>query len=49
VAAHTRDLTGSKHVMQVYDGLLLDGKLSEYEEAFKAFDTTGNGTIGMST
>eukprot|EP00955_Chlamydomonas_euryale_P036903 350587-Chlamydomonas_euryale.AAC.1 len=30
----------------VYDGLLLDGKLSEYEAAFNAIDTSGNGTIG---
>jgi len=29
----------------VYDGLLLDGKLSEYEAAFNAIDTSGNGTI----
>ena len=28
------------------DGLLLDGMLSEYEEAFKAADKSGNGTIG---
>lgn len=31
---------------QVYDGLLLDGKLSEYEAAFNAVDSSGNGTIG---
>lgn len=30
----------------VYDGLLLDGMLSEYEEAFAAVDRSGNGTIG---
>eukprot|EP00197_Chlamydomonas_leiostraca_P003884 CAMPEP_0202867274 /NCGR_PEP_ID=MMETSP1391-20130828/9073_1 /ASSEMBLY_ACC=CAM_ASM_000867 /TAXON_ID=1034604 /ORGANISM="Chlamydomonas leiostraca, Strain SAG 11-49" /LENGTH=362 /DNA_ID=CAMNT_0049547303 /DNA_START=21 /DNA_END=1109 /DNA_ORIENTATION=+ len=30
----------------VYDGLLLDGKLSEYEAAFNAVDSSGNGTIG---
>jgi Ca2+-binding EF-hand superfamily protein len=30
----------------VYDGLLLDGKLSEYEAAFRAVDSSGNGTIG---
>ncbi|GFH21753.1 uncharacterized protein HaLaN_19116, partial [Haematococcus lacustris] len=30
----------------VYDGLLLDGKFNEYEEAFKTVDSSGNGTIG---
>ncbi|GAX81051.1 hypothetical protein CEUSTIGMA_g8486.t1 [Chlamydomonas eustigma] len=30
----------------VYDGLLLSGTLAEYEEAFKAVDKSGNGTIG---
>jgi hypothetical protein len=33
---------------QVYDGLLLSGTLSEYEDAFKAVDKSGNGTIGES-
>jgi hypothetical protein len=33
-------------VSLVYDGLLLDGKLSEYEEAFRAVDRSGNGTVG---
>lgn len=32
--------------LKVYDGILLDGKLSEYEEAFRAIDKTGNGTLG---
>lgn len=31
---------------QVFDGLLLDGALVEYEAAFKAVDSSGNGTIG---
>ncbi len=31
---------------QIYDGILLDGKLSEYEQAFTAIDRSGNGTIG---
>ena len=31
---------------QVKDGTLLDGKFEEYEQAFKAADTTGNGFIG---
>lgn len=30
----------------VTDGLLLDGLLTEYEDAFHAVDRTGNGTIG---
>ena len=28
--------------------ILLDGKLSEYEDAFRAVDVSGNGTIGAS-
>ncbi len=32
----------------MYDGLLLEGALSEYEAAFKAVDSSGNGTIGTS-
>jgi Ca2+-binding EF-hand superfamily protein len=31
---------------QVYDGLLLEGQLVEYEEAFNAVDKSGNGSIG---
>ena len=31
---------------QVYDGLLLEGQLGEYEAAFRAVDKSGNGTIG---
>lgn len=30
----------------VYDGLLLEGQLGEYEAAFRAVDKSGNGTIG---
>lgn len=30
----------------MYDGILLDGKLAEYEAAFRAADSTGNGSIG---
>jgi Ca2+-binding EF-hand superfamily protein len=30
----------------VSDGLLLNGMLSEYKEAFNAVDKSGNGTIG---
>ncbi|GFR52365.1 hypothetical protein Agub_g14924 [Astrephomene gubernaculifera] len=30
----------------VYDGILLEGTLAEYESAFKAIDKSGNGTIG---
>ncbi|GBF93539.1 hypothetical protein Rsub_06259 [Raphidocelis subcapitata] len=30
----------------VYDGLLLEGTLADYEHAFKAVDDSGNGTIG---
>lgn len=30
----------------VYDGILLDGKLSDYQKAFNALDTEGRGTIG---
>lgn len=31
---------------QVQDGVLLDGKLEEYQRAFQLVDTTGNGTLG---
>ncbi|PNH02827.1 putative calcium-binding protein CML25, partial [Tetrabaena socialis] len=30
----------------VYDGMLLEGALNDYESAFKAVDLSGNGTIG---
>ena len=30
----------------MYDGLLLEGTLAEYEAAFAAADTSGNGTLG---
>lgn len=30
----------------VYDGLLLEGTLADYERAFRAVDDSGNGTIG---
>lgn len=32
----------------VYDGLLLDGMLSDYEEVFNAVDLSKNGSIGAS-
>lgn len=32
----------------VYDGLLLDGMLDQYYQAFHAVDTSGNGSIGAS-
>lgn len=28
------------------DSMLLDGKLREYQEAFQAIDTSGNGMLG---
>lgn len=30
----------------VYDGIILEGAIQEYEEAFNAVDNSGNGTIG---
>ena len=33
----------------IYDGLLLEGTLDEYEAAFNAVDNSGNGTIGEIT
>eukprot|EP00884_Botryococcus_braunii_P007605 jgi/Botrbrau1/16846/Bobra.150_2s0068.1 len=30
----------------VHDGVLLDGKLEQYQRAFQMVDTTGNGTLG---
>ncbi len=35
-----------RRFLQVYDGILLEGTLAEYEGAFKAVDKSGNGTIG---
>jgi len=32
--------------MQIEDGVLLDGKLEEYQAAFIAVDTTGDGLLG---
>jgi hypothetical protein len=32
----------------VYDGMLLEGAIQDYEDAFNAVDDSGNGTIGMS-
>lgn len=29
------------------DSMLLDGKLREYQKAFQAVDTSGNGTLGV--
>ncbi len=33
-------------VQQMEDSMLLDGKLREYQEAFQAIDTSGNGMLG---
>ena len=33
--------------LQMQDSMLLDGKLQEYQRAFQAVDTSGNGTLGM--
>jgi Ca2+-binding EF-hand superfamily protein len=30
----------------VYDGMLLEGAIQEYEDAFNAVDDSGNGSIG---
>lgn len=35
-----------RRLLQIYDGILLEGTLAEYEGAFKAVDKSGNGTIG---
>ncbi len=32
-------------VLQAHDGILLEGKLAEYEAAFKAVDSGGNGAF----
>lgn len=32
--------------LQMQDGLLVEGKLQEYMQAFDAVDTSGNGLIG---
>lgn len=33
-------------LLQMQDSMLLDGKLREYQRAFQAVDTSGNGTLG---
>jgi hypothetical protein len=30
----------------VYDGMLLEGAIQDYEDAFNAVDDSGNGSIG---
>ncbi len=39
-------VTAQEFKQIVYDGLLLEGTLVDYENAFKAVDRSGNGTIG---
>lgn len=40
------DISFDEFKQLIYDGILLDGKFSEYEDAFNAVDSSGNGTIG---
>eukprot|EP00877_Chromochloris_zofingiensis_P005763 jgi/Chrzof1/15188/Cz09g30240.t1 len=40
------DIDFDEFTQLVYDGLLLQGALEQYEEAFAAVDDSGNGTLG---
>lgn len=40
------DIDFNEFKQLVYDGIILEGAIQEYEEAFKAVDDSGNGTIG---
>jgi Ca2+-binding EF-hand superfamily protein len=40
------DIDFEEFKAMVYDGLLLEGTLDEYEAAFNAVDNSGNGSIG---
>jgi len=40
------DIDFEEFKQMIYDGLLLEGTLDEYEAAFNAVDNSGNGTIG---
>lgn len=42
-------VTLTEHPLQVEDGLLLEGKLEEYQAAFSAADTSGDGLLGANT
>jgi hypothetical protein len=40
------DIDFEEFKQMVYDGLFLEGTIGEYEEAFRAVDKSGNGSIG---
>lgn len=42
----TGDIDFSEFKQMVYDGLLLEGAIQDYEDAFNAVDNSGNGSIG---
>jgi len=45
---HAGTITFDEFQSIIYDGLLLDGTLADYEAAFQAVDDSGNGSIGES-
>jgi hypothetical protein len=49
VCAHAGDIDLQEFQQLVYDGLLLEGAVQDYEAAFNAVDDSGNGTIGAHT
>jgi hypothetical protein len=46
VAAHPGDIDFDEFKQLVYDGMLLEGAIQDYEDAFNAVDDSGNGSIG---
>lgn len=40
------DIDFGEFKQMVYDGLLLEGAIQDYEDAFNAVDNSGNGSIG---
>jgi hypothetical protein len=45
-AAAAGDIDFEEFKQLVYDGMLLEGAIQEYEDAFNAVDDSGNGSIG---
>lgn len=43
---HAGDIDFEEFKQLVYDGLLLEGAIQDYEDAFNAVDNSGNGSIG---
>lgn len=46
VGVSAGDIDFEEFKQLVYDGILLEGAIQEYEDAFNAVDNSGNGSIG---